>query len=277
MGKSMGHLNSFVTIRKLETMQSVCNTFRAIGIENFHHDITFKGGEISMLTTNPEIFKTYHRNRTPSICTNESGRTLESGIYLDTHLMDNYQDCSTIIPEFVSKFNPDSKRLIFIIEKEAEYQHAYTLFPGFRGGDYIHWLINNLPTIKKSIDQYKISAKNIIFEAQQPENRFTLPFYPSNLNPSTNLTSIEKGTSLFNNETKTSGPAIVHKRTGKILTLAPQQTRCLASLLLGMSSKEIAISMGLSNRSVEHYIQRIRKILGLKSSKELLAEFTLSF
>lgn len=75
--------------------------------------------------------------------------------------------------------------------------------------------------------------------------------------------------------TETHNQNIKHKESGKILTLAPQQTRCLSLLLAGKSSKEIGLALGLSHRSVEHYIQRVRKILNCKNSKEVLASYSL--
>lgn len=52
--------------------------------------------------------------------------------------------------------------------------------------------------------------------------------------------------------------------------LPPQQAKCLRLLLEGRSAKQIAQELGLSNRTVEHYLQTIRKKLGCRNQIELV-------
>ncbi len=49
----------------------------------------------------------------------------------------------------------------------------------------------------------------------------------------------------------------------------PQQSKCLKLLLEGKTAKEIANNLNLSRRTVEHYIQAIRKKLNCKNKIEL--------
>jgi len=64
---------------------------------------------------------------------------------------------------------------------------------------------------------------------------------------------------------------LIHKDNNKVISLAPHQSKCLILLLDGNSSKSIANKLGLSARTVDHYLNAIRKILGCKNSKELIA------
>ncbi|MDF1758320.1 MAG: helix-turn-helix transcriptional regulator [Legionellaceae bacterium] len=64
-----------------------------------------------------------------------------------------------------------------------------------------------------------------------------------------------------------------HKKTKSPVYLSKQQSRCLMYLSQGQSSKEIARSMGLSPRTVDHYLSLMRKQLSCRSSKELIHSY----
>jgi len=252
--------DNFVTIKGLDSIKSICNPLKAVGINIFHHDITFGKGEISMLTTEPEIFKLYYQKRIPAICTDNNGRTIKPGIYTDEILVKNYKDCAVAFPPYVSKFNPITKKLIFIIENERDCQHSYSLCPEYNGADYSHWLINNITSIKNLIEHYKILAKDIIHDAKQNKNRFTLPFFTE---------SSDK----FENPICESGVKIFHRENSIPIHLSKQQSLCLWFLMQGKSAKEIGIAMRLSFRTVEHYLARIRKLLDCRSNKDLIISY----
>lgn len=55
--------------------------------------------------------------------------------------------------------------------------------------------------------------------------------------------------------------------------LSPQQKRCLDYLLKGMTYKETAREMDLSPRTIEHYIENIKKKLGVNSLIELIVHY----
>lgn len=253
-------IENFTTITGLDLIKSICSPFKAMGIANFHHDITFGKGEISMLTTEPEIFKLYYKNRLPAVCTDDGGRTIKPGIYTYEMLVANHKDCALALPSYISRFNPSSRKLIFIIENDNDCQHSYTLFPEFKGADYSYWLINNIASIQNAIEQYKILAKDIIFDVKQKKNRFTLPLFTE---PS------EKFQSPINDKNL----KVFHKENNFPIYLSKQQSLCLLFLLQGKSAKEIGIAMRLSFRTVEHYLARARKLLGCRSNKDLIITY----
>lgn len=254
------NLDNFITIKGLDFIKSICDPLKALGIGNFHHDITFGKGEISMLTTEPEIFRLYYNKRLPAICTDITGRTITPGIYTEEVLMTNYKDCAVVLPSYVSKFNPTAKKLILIIENERDCQHTYTLFPEPSGTVYSHWLINNITSIKNSIEHYKILAKTIIHDAKQNKNRFTLPFFT-------------EATDKFESPICENGVKFFHKENNIPIHLSKQQSLCLWFLMQGKSAKEIGVAMQLSFRTVEHYLARIRKLLDCRSNKDLIISY----
>ncbi len=57
--------------------------------------------------------------------------------------------------------------------------------------------------------------------------------------------------------------------------LSHQQSTCLSLLCKGMTAREIAHQMQLSIRTVEHYISAIKVKLNVKSTKALIAKYSL--
>lgn len=62
-----------------------------------------------------------------------------------------------------------------------------------------------------------------------------------------------------------------HKTLHIPVRLSDQQAACLKLLAQGKTSKEIARALGISNRTVEHYMAKTMELLGCSSSKELIA------
>ncbi len=67
---------------------------------------------------------------------------------------------------------------------------------------------------------------------------------------------------------------LLHKDTPKAILLAPQQTKCLHLLLKSYPNKKIALELQLSNRTIDHYLERLRILLGCKNSKEMIATYS---
>lgn len=67
--------------------------------------------------------------------------------------------------------------------------------------------------------------------------------------------------------------SIFHKKTHTPIHLNKKQSECLELLASGKSSKEIAMIMHISNRTVEDHIESLMGTLGCTSSKELIALF----
>lgn len=66
---------------------------------------------------------------------------------------------------------------------------------------------------------------------------------------------------------------VFHRNTHFPTYLSKQQGRCLGYHSQGKSSKEIAIIMGLSPKTVEYYLGIIRQQQGCHSSKGLIVSY----
>lgn len=242
-------------------IQEFSQPYQNVGLINFMHDITFGKNQISMLVSNKEIFLFYHRNQIPMLCTNDFGRTLQNGIYINKTLETQYQDCQILLPLMVrvgQQFDHCfGKNSLHIIVRENECQHMYSLFFNLSEMDFLHWVINNGSLLNDLLASYNLKANDIILEAKLPTNRIVLP----NFNPDISHNHHSKLISL------------IHKRLNRPIYLSSQQSKCLTILMKGKSAKEIAIEMKLSHRTIEHYIASLKEILGCTSSKDLITSY----
>ena len=169
------------SITAAQFIQEACKPLQNIALTNFMHDITFSKGQISMLVSDKNVFLFYYQNRIPTLCTDDSGRTLAAGIYLNKTLENTRKDCAVLMPLMVKigrKFGQNyGQNSIHIVARENDCQHLYSLFFDLEENDFLHWILNNGNFLKDFIDQYNISAKDSILEAKASENRIVLPTF----------------------------------------------------------------------------------------------------
>lgn len=249
----------YISLTAIRQIQAVCNPLKSKGIIEFTHDISFSNGEISILSTNEAVFRHWFKHRTPAIRTDENGRTLDAGIYLVSLLEEMYYDCAQIAPIFNSLCK--AKQSVAILEKDHDCQHLYSFSFNQTGKEFLHWLINHVSQLENFIEYYKNSVNEIISEAKKPANRIVIPFIKENP---------DKEDSVSNLNTEKIMQKVIHKDSKIPLYLSKQQSICLMFLMQGKSAKETAFAMNLSPRTVQHYMARIKKMLGCATNKELI-------
>lgn len=101
-------------------------------IVQFLHSRTFGKSQISTLGGKNEVGNDFTKHKILTLCTDESGRTLEERVYLNTVLEHAYQDCSIIMPLMIkigNKFGFNyGKHSLHIVRKAKDCQHFYSLF-----------------------------------------------------------------------------------------------------------------------------------------------------
>lgn len=251
--------------------KDICDSSRIFsdnGIVNFQHDITFGNGEISMISPHPEVFEFYNINKPPIAHTDNSGRVLANGIYLDKVMENKHQEQSKLMSlylELMRKNNINSgKSYVHYVSRENDCQHCYTLFFDMPYNDFLHFIINNGARLQDVVYNYNTAAKDIILEAKTKENRIILPnssdFFSQNI--------------ASNSCENTKKICVLHKNTNLPTHLSLQRSQCLMHLAQGKSVKEIARTMKLTPKTIAHYLELLRKELGCRSSKELIAFYS---
>lgn len=255
-------INHSLTIKSSDFIKAICRPLQDKGVINFVHDITFSKGQLSELTTEPEVYKLWAKKELPAVFVDDNGRNLEPGIYIKETLekRDPYYSIATSQLLQVTQ----SEKVIQIVEAEDECQNMYSFTLNFSGDNFLHWLLNNVENLKSFIQYYKIEATDLITQIKNPKNRITLPII-DNIENTENLVKLKSENFAFK---------IPHRVSKKPISLSKQQSTCFNFLIQGITAKEIANKMNLSVRTVEHYLENIRKILDCKSSKDLISYYS---
>lgn len=252
-------------INACKAMQGFLRSMNISSLNNIVHDITFGEGQVSILTPDLELIKFYNRKKIPLAYTDNSGRFLQEGIYLNKVVESQHPKHARLVQKFLqfaceNNLNYGENYIHYVI-REFDCQHMYTLFFNLPYHDFLHLIVNNGSLIKDAIEKYHHKAQNLILEAKAFENRIILP----NM---VDLIASNKKSIMSRN---LNCVFLLHRNTRLPIHLSPQRSLCLMHLMQGKSVKEIACAMNLSAKTIEHYLEFLRKELGCRSSKELLA------
>lgn len=248
--------NYHPSIRFAKLLRDQCKPLNLFKIMGFTHDISFQRGELSMLTSQEAIFRTWSSQRLPAFYTNEEGRTLKPGVYLGMLLDKNAQETRSI---FLSKHSANQS--LHIVEHDDDCQHMYHFAFNQSEAEFLHWTVNNIHLLHSFIENYKYSTNELINEVKKPINRIILPIDKTNQSQAMTKLDIPN-------------LKIFHKDSKIPIYLSKQQGICLLLLFEGITAKQIASRMDLSYRTVEHYLERTRRILGCRSTKELISKYS---
>jgi len=248
--------NQTIASKALKFIQEICKLFQDKSLTYFFHDITFGKGEISLFMNDEKLLQFYQHYHPPAICTDESGRILPSGIYLDSVLREYYLDVDIIFHNIPICLGHS----LHICKRNENYQELYSFCFDMSESDFLHWVLNEGNRFNDFIENYNIKAKDIINENMLPENRIVLPLSCHMINQ-------------YNSMKKPSQIKLFHKENRLAVVLAKQQSTCLLLLFEGKSIKQIANEMQLSDRTIGHYLYRIRQLLGCCSNRELFAAY----
>lgn len=119
--------------------------------------------------------------------------------------------------------------------------------------------INNIDKIKNFRAHFLAQAADLIQAAEKERRTLAKPIFDP----------------IFHSQTQRNIEPLplTHKNTNLFINLSPQRAQCLEYLIQGKSSKEIADIMQLSSRTVDHYLGILRKELGCRTSRELIARY----
>ena len=203
---------------------------------SFTHDITYHSGLISILSSDPNIPAHYFEHAIPAVCTSEHGRHLAPGIYTNLHISDYSSEDCRLISLANERFEIDNS--LHFMSKEADFQFN---------------VLNNLEEITTMVHKHFKVNHSLIAAAKCDTNKLRLPvssgFAPEEVN---GIVS----------------PIVNLKRD-----LPKQQKKVLNLLCKGMSSKEIAVELSLSPRTVDSYILLIRRKFRAANRVELVKKY----
>lgn len=229
-------------------------------INGFCYDMSFRGGELSLLTDNIQNFESlYSREYTP-ICSNASGRTVDTGVYTLQLLCKNSVDEDFFTKKFESLY--ETNQIIHMINRGKAFDEMFTFTFSMHNNEFEYFILNNLAQLKGFIHYFKESMKNEIALVQRKENRIHFP----------NLLEGSAHDMPLHTHDNTSELCILLEN-GQSIFLTAQQSACLKLLINDKSVKQIAAELFLSPRTVEHYLIAVRRKLSCRSLLTLISKY----
>lgn len=180
---------------------------------------------------------------------------------------------------------------VIICDHHNDYREVFSIYSTIDNHQLNHFYINQIDVVKKIKQSFLYHAFDLIQQSEQARLSLKHAIFPSkNLTKQTcnfvdEVTLVQhsfESQNMMNymaeNDTKkillsSKRIYVRHKETGLSLHLSPQRSQCMRYLLDGKSTKEIAHAMRLAPKTVDHYLEMLRKELGCRSSKELITSY----
>lgn len=168
----------------------------------------------------------------------------------------------------------DSDNGITIIQKNNACCEFYFFSASVSNRSIINFYINNLDILDNFINYFKLSARDIIKKAEN--NKIYLSNHYTSLGKDTANAALNVYTDLrqaFLSEVN-SQSAVMHSVGQGInqlgnFVLSKRQAQCLQYLLEGKSAKQTANMLNLSTRTIEFYLDNMKKKMNCRTKLEL--------
>lgn len=259
-----------------EEISAICRPLAVFDISYFCHVHIDSKNKFSGISNNPAFAEHYLKNKYYNA---------------DIHMANETQLDKYIMWDFIENTHETDK----MNQEGSEFgvKHAFTIVDCKpNGDDFYHFAthlnkgsinqvyVSNLDLLKKFISHFHEKVKHSKILSSAYQFQYTLDTHASGFSTkdSSILSDVQKRKSAFMDfltldKTKNQQPSLLHKDTQNPMNLTPQQTKCLHLLLKGYSNKKIACELKLSTRTVDHYLERLRILLGCRNSKEMIAAY----
>lgn len=263
-----------------QDITDICRPITQLDISYFAHVHIDSNAQFSAITNNPGFTEHYLKNRYYNA---------------DIHMAEKTQPFNYVIWDALELSGASKK----INQEAAEFgiKHVFTIMrQGIKGHDYFHFATHHSSPFINQVYISQLDLLNLFIShfinnihcskalSSAYDLKFSLDtnnaagFTTRQHNPAHEIEKMRANFILGLNGNKgiddeNQKKLIVNRLTSESVSLPPQLYKCLGLLLEGLTAKNIAIRLNLSQRTVENYIFKIRKIIGSKSSKEILASY----
>ena len=244
-------------------VQEMIDPMLSVGIAGIYYVRIYSDGSIINLANNAYWTDFYYKQ-------------LETGQYQHQHIADQLFTYSGVSLWALNEANPiwqDAKQYfgyhngVMICENQANFRETIGFYSAEDDSIMNHFYVNQIDTLKKMKRYFTVQAHELIQQAEEERQ-----LYQHSLLPPFELESESTVQPLDANPFQKS-MCLIHKQTLQPIQLSPQRSKCLSYLMTGISAREIAVKMNLSAKTVEHYIEFLRKSLGCRTSKDLILSY----
>ncbi len=175
---------------------------------------------------------------------------------------------------------------VLICEDHQDFREAFCVYSTPAHLEINYFYINQIDAVKKIKQSFLSQAADLIQPAEQTRLALQYPIFPNQIyNPAGEIKIIETSLEYQNTidffastDKNRINPAtrricVTHKNTGCPIFISPRRGQCFLHLMQGKSAKEIAQAVHLTPKTVEHYLEMLRKELGCRSGRELIISY----
>lgn len=235
---------------------------KSLGVLGFFYVRFYKNGEFIDLTSQPDFAEHYFKKLFSSAY---PVKALSDHIYLEHGVsLWELNQHNPIFQEAKEYFSYGNGVTFF--DNHQTYKEIYSFYSAADRIDMSQFYLKNFDFFRKFKEFFVEKAKPLI--TQSEIKKFSMPKYYQSIQTLSENKNISNLLEYF--ETEINNFKKIGFVESKKNFLAPQQLACFVKLMEGKCLKIIASEMQLSTRTVEHYIEAIRKKLGCRSIKELI-------
>ena len=214
----------------------------------FCHDISQPGCKLSILSSHPGFVHLYLEQKLAPNFSNENGRVMPEGIYTTRMLSRDYSSPQSTIK--LSMEVVGYTHAIHILKKRLSEDHLLTFCFNTSNANFDEILLCEIPRLNHFVDVHFNRSKDLINDAIKNFHIYSLD------------------SSLLENRTE-ENDIFFDSKNKRLIPLSKQQKKCMRYLLKGFTAKEIAAQLGLSIRTVRHYLEHIKKKSSLRNLNEI--------
>lgn len=255
-----------------DTFNEMCAPLLNLGIKYFYYSTFFKTGEYLQFCNNEDFIREHYLNikHPGTICVNAYQDLFLTNKNKSYYLIQyDKKNQDLVIDLLVCK---NFWNGFLILKKEADYIKTYCFGTDTDNDLFSQFYFQNLPLLEHFCNYFEEKAKYAL--PCMDKSKFGVLDVAKDFSPNYQEKFLLPNTQLFLQETFISKRILKNKE--KDIHLSNREVECLHHLSLGKTIKEIARVLDLSPRSVEFYLDNVKKRSGLNRG-ELIASFTRNF
>lgn len=243
-----------------DDIQQICNPLKGVGIHLFSYRKTFADGSRINVSNNPNWIHDYYALNLyrsslfeHSIESYSSGFSLwprSSPLAVFSHGRDYYNSDNGIT--FTKKHADCCEFFLFGADKKNE--------------QIINFYINHLDLLKNFTDYFLEQSKILMRSAMK--NLISIKLTPIHPNEIKNIYTHQDKMASINKLILSTAKSNFYS------LLSHREKSCINGIIAGKSAKMIARELNLSHRTIEYYIENIKKKTGCNTKYALLKEFS---
>lgn len=227
-----------------QTLRLSQSFLKKYGITFFGFDRIYDDGKCFRLATHPQVLEHLGQLKLPITVPIPDHLISSKTTYLVPPHLREGGEADRHLQEFKSRFKIG--HIVDFLERKEQYYDQIWLFSP-HGNDWAaNFYLNELNQCEEFFNQFKDQASHLIRDA----NRSSFQLAPE-MRPQLNWRRVQ-----------TKLPKV---------ELSPREQQCLSLIALGYTTREMADHLGLSKRTLDHYVDHMKNKLGCLKKSEVIS------